>query len=885
MHIHVALQGRKTVETQALIDSGAGGQFIDKNFVLRHDIRTKPIKDPISVFNVDGTPNRNPQITRYADIAISTGGEPSMERLLVTSLGKESMILGFPWLQHTNPKIDWKSGRMDIPRPRTSIEEVVDEEVAIDSLREKLPMDHPRILEDPEDISFVINYIGGQLEFSWDDEQETWIQAHVATELAQKAGKDNSPKTLEEQLPDIYSAYQKVFEKKASDRLPQHQPWDHEIDLKPDFQPRPGKVYPLAHHEREEMDKFIDENLEKGYIRPSQSPFAAPFFFVGKKDGKLRPCQDYCELNTGTIKNAYPLPLISDLMEELRGSTVFTKLDLRAGYNNVRIKEGHEHKAAFKTSRGLFEPLVMFFGLCNSPATFQKMMNKLFKDMIDEGWLKIYMDDLLLHSKDITTHRERTKRVLQRLMDNDLYLKIEKCCFEVPEVEWLGMILSANRIGMDPIKLQGIADWPTPKNVKQTQGFLGFANFYRRFIASYSHLARPLNDLTKKDLPWDWTPECEDTFTSIKHRFSEAPVLLMPDPTKPFLLATDASKYATGGVLSQRDGNGIWHPCGFISQSFSEAERNYQIYDRELLAIIRGFETWRHFLMGSPHKVTVHTNHKNLTFYRTPQKLNRRQARWQLFLSEFEFELIHVPGNRMAVPDALSRRPDLCPEEDNDNEDQIMLPEEVFVKTMDVELHKQFTEIRTWDKVIMDALDAIKQGGTLPMKSALKDWREEDGIIFYKDRVYVPPNDKLRHKITCCHHNLTMMGHPGRFKTLELIRRDYWWPGMYTFVHQYVEGCAICQQNKVNTHPTTPPLMPIKGPDNTRPFSQLSVDLITDLPPSNGFDSLMVVVDHGLTKGVILTPCTKTIDAMGVAKLFLENVYKRFGLHDSLISD
>ena len=249
MHIHVALQGRKIVETQALIDSGAGGQFIDKNFVLRHDIRTKPIKDPISVFNVDGTPNKNPQITRYADIAISTGGEPTTERLLVTSLGKESIILGFPWLQHTNPKIDWKSGRMDIPRPQTSIEEITDEEVAIDSLREKLPMDHPHILENPEDISFVINYIGGHLEFSWSDEQETWIQAHVATELAQKAGKDNSPKTLEEQLPDIYSAYQKVFEKKASDRLPQHQPWDHEIDLKPDFQPRSGKVYPLAHHE------------------------------------------------------------------------------------------------------------------------------------------------------------------------------------------------------------------------------------------------------------------------------------------------------------------------------------------------------------------------------------------------------------------------------------------------------------------------------------------------------------------------------------------------------------------------------------------------------------------------------------------------------------
>lgn len=414
---------------------------------------------------------------------------------------------------------------------------------------------------------------------------------------------------------------------------------------------------------------------------------------------------------------------------------------------------------------------------------------------------------------------------------------------------------------------------------------LGFANFYRRFIVSYSHLARPLNDLTKKDLQWDWTTECENTFKTIKQRFSEAPVLMMPDPNKPFLLATDASKYATGGVLSQQDVNGNWHPCGFISQSFNKAERNYQIYDRELFAIIRGFETWRHFLMGSPHKVTVYTDHKNLTFYRAPQKLNRRQARWQLFLSEFEFELVHVPGNRMAIPDALSRRPDLCPDEDHNNEEITVLPDQLFIKALDTELQEKILHTKSKDLVIVEAIEALNKGGTPPMKTALKDWKEENGLIFYKDRVYVPPDEDLRREMTRRHHDLTMMGHPGRFKTLELIKRDYWWPGMYTFIHKYVEGCATCQQNKVNTHPTVPPLMPIKGPDNTQPFSQLSVDLITDLPPSHGFDSLMVVVDHGLTKGVILVPCNKTIDTLGIAKLFMEHVYKRFGLHDSLISD
>ena len=266
MRINVTLKGKENVKTKALIDSGAGGQFINKNFVLRHNIRTKPIKKPINVFNVDGTPNKNPTITRYADVRITTGAETSMERLLVAALGKETIILGFPWLQNNNPNINWKTGRIRIPEPRPSptVDEIDDEEIAIDQLREKLPWNSSRIIEDPEDISFVINYIGGQLKFFWDDKQETWIQAHVATELAQKAGKEGPTKTLEEQLPDIYLAYQRVFEKVASDHLPQHQPWDHEIELKPDYQPRPGKVYPLAHQERVEMDKFIDENLEKG---------------------------------------------------------------------------------------------------------------------------------------------------------------------------------------------------------------------------------------------------------------------------------------------------------------------------------------------------------------------------------------------------------------------------------------------------------------------------------------------------------------------------------------------------------------------------------------------------------------------------------------------
>ncbi|GBE80874.1 hypothetical protein SCP_0305940 [Sparassis crispa] len=215
---------------------------------------------------------------------------------------------------------------------------------------------------------------------------------------------------------------------------------------------------------------------------------ASPFFFVGKKDGSLRPCQDYRYLNEGTIKNAYPLPLITELLDKLKGARYFTKMDLRSGYNNVWIKDGDQWKAAFKTNRGLYEPTVMFFGLCNSPATFQKMMNEIFKDLINEGWMIIYMDDILIFLNDMEEHRQRTLRVLERLKQNDLFVKPEKCTFDSQEVEYFGMIIRPDHIGMDLIKLKGIQDWPEPTTVKAVRAFISFANFYRKFIDHYSKI-------------------------------------------------------------------------------------------------------------------------------------------------------------------------------------------------------------------------------------------------------------------------------------------------------------------------------------------------------------------------------------------------------------
>ncbi len=253
---------------------------------------------------------------------------------------------------------------------------------------------------------------------------------------------------------------------------------------------------PLNRAEQEELDNFLDKNLSSGRIRLSKSPMASPFFFVKKKDGKLRPVQDYRKLNKMTIKNRYPLPLISELMDKLRGAKYFSKLDVRWGYNNVRIKTGDEWKAAFRTNQGLYEPTVMFFGLTNSPATFQWMMNDIFKDLIVSGKVTFYLDDILIMSKTKEEHCQITRKVLAILRKHKLFLKAEKCEFKVLEMEYLGVIISEGSIRMDPVKIKGILDWLVPTKKKELQSFLEFTNFYRRFIKNYSKIVKPMTQLT-----------------------------------------------------------------------------------------------------------------------------------------------------------------------------------------------------------------------------------------------------------------------------------------------------------------------------------------------------------------------------------------------------
>lgn len=915
MHIPITLSREeqnetKTVETPALVDCGAGGVFMDQNYARSQNFPLKQLPFPINVHNVDGSPNKKGKIRYSTTAPLTVLGRTRRTRFLITGLGSQQIILGLPWLRKENPDINWelktmkwrkraplfrrkKENPSETKNPRTTMEEEPSEAFA--STMNVLPEPSKAVLEEIEtDDDLLVSFIHGE------EMEDVWIRAKTTTSqtLAQENASEEKKLSLEEMIPPEYHDFLDLFDKEAASRFPESRPWDHPITLKEGFVPRRAKNYNLAPRETEATKTFIAENKEKGYIRESTSPQASGFFFVSKKNGELRPCQDYRYLNEWTVKNAYPLPLISDLLDQLKGAKYFTKLDIRWGYNNVRIKDGDQWKAAFITPEGLFEPTVMFFGLCNSPATFQSMMDSIFQDLKDKGYVIVYMDDILIFANTKEDLRKATREVLARLRENDLYLKGEKCEFEKTKVDYLGMVVEQGKLAMDPVKVKGIREWPAPTTVKQVRSFLGFGNFYRKFIRGYSELAGPLNGLLKKDQPFRWTQECQNSFDTLKRRFTEAPVLIMPDTSKPFQVEADASLYASGAVLTQLDSNGNRHPVAFISKTFSPTERLYKIYDRELLAIMRALREWRHYLNGSPHRTIVYSDHQNLTYFKDPRKLNPRQRRWIPEMEEYYLKLVHMPGARMTQADALSRRSDHCPDPAEENEEITLLPENLFANLLeldrngllvDKELQEEILNSDKWDQEAVDALRLLKEDKGTKDHHSFEHWTVEDvegqELMLYKDRIYVPDNAELRRKIVHRYHDTEAAGHPGMLGTLELLRRDYYWPGMTNFVKEYVKGCAVCQQYKINRRPTNPPLNPIAAPESTRPFSQCSMDLITDLPVSNGYDSIFVFVDHGLTKGVVLTPCHKTITADGIADILFDKILVRYGRPDSIISD
>src|ERR1700723_2684943 len=691
---------------QALVDCGATGMFIDQKFVEINDIPTCELSDPIPVFNVDGTPNEAGMICEVVDIVLHFNDHSERVQLAVTQLGRQSVILGYTWLSKHNPQIDWQTKEVSMSRcpaqcSTCRLEQKQDDhqkKIAAAQIRACRLGEMPELIDDDEDDDeddddddhgdatdpkegvpksqnprnpfglFADDDHDNDVEIEEGDRIFTATilpqdihhfvcatSSTPATDLAAAYAKNAKVQSFRDAVPDHLNDFEDVFNKESFDSLPERRKWDHAIEL--EREPAPGfrKVYPMTLEEQAELDAFLEEALATGRIRPSKSPIGAPVFFVKKKDGKLRFVQDYRALNAITRKNRYPLPIIDDLINRLKGARYFSKLDVRWGYNNVRIKEGDEWKAAFRTNRGLFKPLVMYFGLTNSPATFQMMMNEIFQDLITQGVVSIYLDDILIFMESMEEHNRITHLVLEWLREYKLYLRHDKCEFAQTKIEYLGLIISHGQAEMDPVKIAGVAEWPIPTSKKEVQSFLGFTNFYHRFIEGFSHLARPLFDLTRNNSIWHWTETENTAFDHIRTHVTSAPILMFPDEMRPFRVEADSSDFATGAVLSQQSlEDDKWHPIAYYSKSLNAVERNYEIHDKEMLAVIRALEEWRHFLEGARHKFEIWTDHKNLEYFMLAKKLNRRQARWSLYLSTVPESLFHHPGRSMGKSDALS---------------------------------------------------------------------------------------------------------------------------------------------------------------------------------------------------------------------------------------
>ncbi|KAF8761585.1 hypothetical protein RHS01_01289 [Rhizoctonia solani] len=633
-------------------------------------------------------------------------------------------------------------------------------------------------------------------------------------------------------LPSQYQEFARVFGKEEFKVLPPHREYDISIDLTPEAKLTPGPIYGMTDAESKALKQHIDEELATGKIRPSTSSAGAPVMFVKKADGSLRLVVDYRKLNDVTQKNVYPLPRQDDLMAKLRNAKLFTKLDLCWGYNNVRIKEGDEWKTAFRTKYGLFEYLVMPFGLTNAPAAFQHFMNDLFRDLIDVT-VVIYLDDILIFSEDPKKHPEHVREVLSRLMKNQLFCKLSKCHFHVTTVDYLGIVISPAGFSMDQKKIEAVTSWPQPKTLRGS----------------------PLHNLTKKEVPWSWEAQEEEAFQELKSLVTHSLVLIHLNPDLPYYLETDASGVAMGAILSQRGEDNRLHPIAYMSKSFSGAKANYDTHDKELLAIIKALEEWQIFLEATDRPIQVFTDHRNLEYWMQARTFNRRHARWRIFLSNFNFEIHYCPGKQSGKPDALSRRLDYI---DMAPEPEVMLPAEVFANTSEEEL-EIVTEIRA--KLREDpSLDPIIQFLTEDADNAPLQFVRHIEIM----------TGMKASSGTAEFHDSPLAGHPGQQRTLELLSRNYWWPGMKSSAKEWVECCPTCQANCC-AHAPVIALKPLEVPPF--PFHTISYDFITGFPKSNGHDAILVVIDSFSKFGHFI-PTSKKVTAKGLADLFITHVWK-----------
>ena len=711
-----------------LFDSGASHSFISSSFVEKHNIPTVLLKTPLLTRTPGGDIKCQLGCTR---VRINLSGVEFLADLVVLKSKGIDVILGMDWLSLHDGHIG-------------CAEKVVH-------------------LTNPEGMQVTCHTRGnGPNPMVFSMEVESLEGVPVVNEY---------PDVFPEELPG----------------MPPDREIEFVIDLVPGTSPIAKRPYRMAAPELAELKKQLEELQQSGFIRPSSSPWGAPVLFVKKKDGSLRMCVDYRALNEVTIKNKYPLPRIDDLFDQLKGAKYFSKIDLRSGYHQLKIKESDIPKTAFVTRYGQYEFTVMSFGLTNAPAYFMNLMNKVFMEELDK-FVVVFIDDILIYSTSIQEHEQHLRVVLEKLRAHKLYAKFSKCEFWLEKVAFLGHILTVEGVAVDPEKVEAVSNWQQPTNVSEIRSFLGLAGYYRRFIEGFSKIARPMTELLRKDKKFTWTESCERSFQELKRRLTTAPVLTLPDIHRDFVIYCDASRRGLGCVLMQ-DGKVV----AYASRQLKPYEQNYPTHDLEFAAVVHALKIWRHYLIGN--KCEIYTDHKSLKYIVTQPDLNLRQRRWLELVKDYNLEIHYHPGKANVVADALSRK-SYGPKSAQLQEEMAQLNVHIIPQGSNCQLSVRPTledEIRKAQGSDQDLMKIRQHTG----ENKAPDFRVDDkGTLWYKNRICVPKEGDFRQVIMDEAHNSPYSIHPGSTKMYMDLKQKYWWNGMKADIARFIAHCDTCQRIK-----------------------------------------------------------------------------------------